>query len=318
MRTTTDMRDAALWDLFHRQHGLARLKQALEVSSKKRIETLIRHGSLIRVEYGILGAAGAPDTPEKEESLGLLVASPRVQLEGVGAALCNLSSALRLDLCDDVPPEIHVMSTRWMPPREGFKFHRTSRMPMNEIIVVDGFPITDGPRTFLDVCATDPWRAKTMYRRGLRRKVFTREQIEDRIDNESRQGRTGLSLARAILGSTDPTAPLARSGLEDVFFDRLIALGYPAPLRNFRIRGTFGWEWEIDLYYPQVRKGFEVSPTDTHGRDEMLILDSRKLFDLKSLGIDIVPVTEATTQNEFDRLAQAFLGPQHQFPRAYH
>ncbi|MBA2725287.1 MAG: hypothetical protein H0U53_04790, partial [Actinobacteria bacterium] len=100
----------------------------------------------------------------------------------------------------------------------------------------------------------------------------------------------------------------AKSQFEDRIFDRIVAFGYPPPQRNVKVAGSYGFDWEVDLYYPMHRKGIEVSPTGTHGV-ESHNKDRRKELDLKVQGVEVVTVTEETGDAELDRALRALLGP---------
>lgn len=313
MKTLDGKFDAehAFWDLLRHQHGVAMVKQGIGLGlTKGKIATMVRKGRLRSVCYGIVAATGAPETPEQKMMIGVLIGRAKTIEKGPSAAVFGPSAAPMWDLTEPEPIEdIHVLVTRTPQPRDGYVFHRTGRLPLDEIVELRGIPVTDQYRTYLDMCRFSPYRAISMLRRGLRRSVIDRKILEERILVESRQGRAGIAAARDALERTDLSAARAKSWLEDHFFDLLIQAGYPPPVRNAKVRGSFGFDWEIDLYYPRSRKGIEVSHSDIHSEPKTILKDARKLLDLRSMGLDIMVATEATTDSEFLDAAVQLLGP---------
>lgn len=301
----------AFLSLLSRQGGVGTIAQAQRLGvSKSQMRTFVRDGFFKRVAYGIVEVAGSPPSEEKRLWTGLMLASARSPDSSPAAALCGPTAAYLHDLSEEASPEIHVISTRRIDNgHDGYVFHRASRLPESEVVLTRGLPVTDPGRTFIDLAAIHPWRSISFLRRGLRKKLFSHEELLERVEMEARQGRAGITAARDALMKTHPDAAKAKSWLEDHFFDLLVNFGYPPPERNVKVRGSYGFDWEIDLYYRHLRKGIEISPSYTHSDVIILNRDRRKENDLRSLGIDIVTVTEETTDSEFRSVLAALLGP---------
>ena len=277
--------EEALWAEMQSHHGLTTVRTALSLDvSRHEIAQLVKRGRLWRPAYGILAATGAPKTREQALVLGVLIASNRSGGAEVTAAVSRPTAGFLWGLMVRDEPTIYVTSTRKISPRKGYRFHLTSRLPNRDIVELHGVKVTDPIRTFLDLCHSNPHAATYLYKRGLRLGLFTPEGVMERIEEESRQGREGLRLARGIVARTDPTATDAKSGGEDRYFNLLVSFGYPPPQRNIKVRGALGVLWEIDLYYAQVRKGFDYSPYDTHMNPTAHTQDGRKDLDLRARG----------------------------------
>jgi hypothetical protein len=306
MRSPSD--DSVAWQLLESQHGVATVRQLLEAGlSRKRIESLVDRRFLKSECYGIVSVSGAPRTDRFHLMFGVLLGAKRDTSGFSSCAIWGPSAAIEHDLIEPRESDIHVISMRRLASKEGFVFRHTSRLEPSEIVKIDNIPFTDPIRTLIDMADLKPFGALSMYRRGLRKKVFTDAEVGERIWQESRQGRSGLVAVRRARAETDPSAAKAKSWLEDSFFDRIVGLGYPPPLRNAKVRGSFGFDWEIDLFYPPG-KGIEVSPSATHGVDNH-VKDRRKELDLKIKGIELVTVTEETTDRELQQALLALLGP---------
>ncbi|MGI8775348.1 MAG: type IV toxin-antitoxin system AbiEi family antitoxin domain-containing protein [Actinomycetota bacterium] len=309
--------EKAWWELLARQFGVGRVGQAKALGvTPSKLKWWVKKGRLKSICNGVVAASGAPETYRRRLMLGVLLGSSRAVDVGVRAAIYGLTAAIQLDLIERPEKDhpIEILSQRRIERRRGYRFVWTSRLPKDEIVVVRGIPTTDAPRTFIDLCHEVPHRAVWAYRRGLRKGLFTPESIRRRLDIESRQGRSGITTARRIVEEASPTAQFAKSALEDRFFEHLVAAGYPPPARNHKEPGSFGFDWEIDLYWPAIKKGFEISPYETHGSLEAHERDGRKTLDLAAKGIYVYPVTYEMSRAEFLRFARGIIGAPSQFP----
>ena len=308
--------EEALWAEMRAHHGLATVRKVLSLKvTRHEIAQLVKRGRLWRPAYGILAATGAPKTREQDLVLGVLIASNRSGGTEVTAAVSGPTAGFLWGLMLRDEPTIHVTSTRKISPRKGYRFHLTSRFPQRDVVELDGVKVTDPIRTFLDLCHSHPHAAIYLYKRGLRLGLFTPETVMERIEEESRQGREGLRLGREIVARTDPSATEAKSGGEDRYFDLLVSFGYPPPQRNVKVRGVLGVLWEIDLYYAQVRKGFDYSPYDTHMNPTAHTQDGRKDLDLRAVGVELMTIPDGISDLEFETYAREILGPPDRFPR---
>lgn len=292
----------ALFNLFQKQHSAAAIPQALGLGvARHRLDRMVRSGYLRRVTYGIVAPNGTSPTWEHRAMVGVLRCGYGTLDGRILAALFGRTAAA-LHGWEDKPTEIDVTTTRRVDPSEGYRFHRTSRLPGNEIVLVEGIPVTDPARTLLDVCDVAPHRARTLFYRAIRRGSLTPEELSRRCELEARRGRGGIALARKIVGDCAPGAEKAKSAREDEVYGWLVEDGLPAPERNFKICSSFGWDWEIDLFYPGKQHGIEVSPYWHHSDVTTYERDNLKTNDLASMGIGITKVTDETTREQLLRL----------------
>lgn len=293
-------------------HGPIRTKRALEIGmTPSAIKNAVRNHRLRRLSTGVLAAAGAPETRMFKISYGIQLAGAPQDSERITSAACYLTAAEMLGIWFEKDPkaQVHVLSTRYVPNRTGYRFHRTARLPEEEITQVENLHCTDAVRTFLDVCCHAPRLAPWIYHQGLRKARFERVDVQERIGSESRRGRGGLVTARQICDMTDPSIRRTRSAREVEVFDWIKSAGLKPPARNVRIPSSFGWDWEIDLYYHDARIGVEVSPYDMHGGPETFHKDRLKEADLQVQGIRLITVTDETDPGLFVHQLRALLGP---------
>jgi hypothetical protein len=274
---------------------------------------MVEHEWLEPVYYGVLRMTSSPRSFEQDVMIGVLLGAAHGNRE-LRSGASGLTAAVLLDLMEPRSNFIHILTSRKLQHRDAYRFHWTTRLPPGELTQACGVPCTDAERTLLDLCDIAPPLARWAYRRGLRKELFTEESVAERIMLEARRGRGGIVMARELLAETSPSADRARSALEDVHHDYLVRAGYPAPLRNVSFPSSFGHGWEIDLYYPSVKQGFEVSPYDTHSSPEVYARDGRKELDLARLGIKLWRITEELTYPEFISFVRPILGPPGSFP----
>lgn len=292
-------------------HGPIRSKRTLELGmTPSMLRSAVRNHRLRRLSTGVLAAAGAPETRMFKISYGIQLAGAPKDGERITSAACFLTAAEMLGIWFEKDPQatIHVLSTRFVPNRAGYRFHRTARLPDEEITQVEGLPCTDAVRTFLDVCCHAPRIAPWVYHQGLRKRLLDAVLVQERIDSESRRGRGGLVVARQICEMTDPSIRRTRSAREVEVFGWIKDAGPDLPARNVRMPSSFGWDWEIDLYYPEDRLGVEVSPYDIHGGPTTFHKDRLKEADLQLQGIRLVTVSDETDPGLFIHQLRVLLG----------
>jgi hypothetical protein len=293
-------REVRFFDLLRAQKGLGRLHQSDALGiPRSRVVQMKRDGRLRTMSHGVVAAAGAPENDAFKEMLGVMLAGFGSKA-GTPAAIADVSAAINHGMADGPADAIHVVTTRRMEPRSGYVFHRTSRLPHEELVMIDGIPVTDPLRTWLDMCDSSPWRAKSVFYRGVRGHLFTPASALERIEGESRQGRGGLVIARDIAENATPGAEKARSRKEEDVFNWILEAGLPLPERNVYIPSSFGYDWEIDLLYRKERRiAIEVSLHGIHGDPAVYAKDIRKHDDLRDQGYKVIVVTDETTRSGF-------------------
>lgn len=299
-----------LFDLLARQNGVGRTHQAQAMGvSNDRLKQMRRDGRLRGRGYGIVVAAGAPETEAFRRMLGVLIAGHGSKA-GTIAGIADLTAAVSHNMADGPAEPIHVVTTRRIQPRPGFIFHFTSRLPLDEILLIDGVPTTDPLRTWLDICDSTPWRGKSVFYRGLRNHLYTVDDAVSRIAKESRQGRGGLVVAREMAENATPGADRARSRKEEEVFNWILEEGLPLPERNVYVPSSFGYDWEIDLAYREGRPiAIEISLHGIHGDPAIYAKDVRKREDLERQGYKVLVVTDETTRSEFLKQLRRYLPP---------
>lgn len=175
-----------------------------------------------------------PDLRARAEALRLVLPD---------AVPCSRSSALLLNLPVDDDGLLHVARSRRAPrsERPAVKVHRTP-VEVDERHDLDGLPVADGPRTFVDLASMLSLEALVAVGDVVARR-WDEPALRRAVDRRS--GRPGLPLARRALRLVD-----AKSGspAETRARLRLHAAGFPALRHGVVVRDAAGgWLAEPDL-----------------------------------------------------------------------
>jgi hypothetical protein len=172
----------------------------------------------------------------------------RTRVEAVRLVLpdavpCSLTSALLLDLPVDDDGCLHLARSTRAPrsERPGVRVHRTP-VEHDERHDLDGLPVADGPRTFVDLAARLPLEALVAVGDVVVRR-WDAASVAAAVDRRPR--RPGLPLARRALPLLDPRAG---SPAETRARLRLHAAGFTALRHGVVVRDEGGgWLAEPDL-----------------------------------------------------------------------
>lgn len=189
------------------------------------------------------------------------------------------------------------------PPRGCVLLRRHSiSIPDEEIIAVNGLPVTTLLRTALD-CACDLPAGKAIVTvdaavraackppfHGHDNSSWHRWQlIQTELQNMLSQhtGRRGIVKAREVIRIADP---LSESPGESVVRWLVAALGLPLPQAQQEVFAR-GNVYYLDLGWPQYRRAIEFDGFGKYGTGETLHSEKRRQEDIHSLGIDFLRLT---------------------------
>lgn len=281
--------DEAIAALASRQQGIAGRRQLLDLAvSSRAIEHRLRVGRL-RPHYAGVYAVGHEALPYAARTLAAVMSvAPE-------AAASGLTAAALWRIADPPHGPIHVVATEGRRPRRGVAICR-STLPVADVRIVDGIPVTSVPRTLLDLSARI---TEGELRRLVKQAEFTRltdgaalEAILDRYPR--RRGRGGL--ARIVRGYL-LDAGMTRSELEDRFLAFCAKRGLQLPETNvvLEIRGDCMWR--------EARLIVELDGHRAHGTDQAFHDDRARDRALIAAGWSPMRVTWTQLHGEADTLA---------------
>jgi very-short-patch-repair endonuclease len=242
-------------------------RQLREVGlSERAIGGRVARGQLRRLHRGVY-AVGHRALKRDGRLLAAVLAC------GPGAALSHRSAGYLWGLLPAPPSLPEVSRPGSHRKRDGLVIHR-SALAEDEVVVVDGIPVTSPFRTIFDLAGTLP----TM--RHLERAMNEAEvrQLRDRVSLpillERYPRRRGSAWVRALLASREPGG-ITRNDFEELFAAFLDQYRLPRPRFNatLALRGRF---FEPDCMWAEQRLVVELDGRATHGTDRAFERDRQR------------------------------------------
>jgi hypothetical protein len=289
MRNQPLPRGQSLAALAARQHGIVSFWDLAGLGySKFTVARAVREGRLHRLHRGVY-AVGHTDLSPRGKCLAAVKGC------GEGALLSHFSAAWLWGLMPTRPLPIHVTTPIPRRARLGLVIHRSRTFIEEDGAEVDGIPVTSVARTALDLAAR-------VRRRSVKRLLQRTEELAlfDLPDFESilarNKGHRGMKPLRREIAIYKPP-PFTRSGLEERFFELVLASGLPRPATNYVEVG-----YELDVYWPELRFAVELEVYETHGSRLSFEEDPVRHEELKLAGVEMICVTGPRLYREPDRV----------------
>lgn len=274
------------------QHGLVTARQLHELGlTPSAIKHAQAAGRLCAVRRGVFAVDGLPASPWQPLRAAIL-AVDGVASHKAAAALHRFPGvqpgAVELTVFGAVAPRLH-----------GARTHRGYVLYADDVVVVEGMPVTSAARTLLDLAGrTDV--STGLLRRMVDdcaiRRLCTADDVLTCIERaDARRGRRRL---RSLLDARVE----ADSHLEARWLRRLRRAGFPSPIVGYQL--VVGRRvLVLDIAWPEHRVGIEVDGWAPHGT--RTAFDRDRLRDLATVraGWTILRVTARTPPTElFDTL----------------
>lgn len=237
--------------------------------SGRTLDRRVATSRLIHIAPGILALPGVT----LSES-GLL----RAAVAGIGAVVSH-HSAVRLHglgLRDDTTVSVTV------PIRRSNRFdsvvvHESTDLEASEATFIDGHPVTDPPRTIIDM-------ATILSRRHLgdlvdecvRNKLTTYDLIGVRLEHLARRGKPGVVKLRNVLEARHELPAETDSVLEMKVIRVLRSGGLPMPSTQFKPPWLRQSNGRVDLAYVEKRVIVEADSRRWHNSPEAFQLDRQR------------------------------------------
>lgn len=203
---------------------------------------------------------------------------------GHGAVLSHASAAYFWQLLPYPAQtrDVHVtLPGRKRRPRPGLVIH-SPPLPRAEYCIRDGIPVTQVPRTLLDLATHAPrHELESAVNEAYAHRHCSRPQLEAAITRHP--GRAGTVALAAAVG-----VKVTRSDPERRLLRAVLASGLPAPETNTRIGGL-----EVDMLWRDAGLVVEVDAWSTHGSKTAFEADRRRDERLAGIGISVLRVTAA-------------------------
>lgn len=229
-------RDALLWDLARRQHGVVSRAQLLEFGLvSAAIEHRLATGRLHRLWRGVY-AVGRPDVGEKGRWMAAVLSC------GSEALLCHGSAAALWGLIRTPAGIDVVVPEGTYRRRPGIRVHRRTDLRPECRSEVAGIPVTDPVSTLVDLASSRPdWQVEHAINDADRLDLVDPDTLRAAV--ELLPSRPGMARMRRLLGCD----ALSDSGLERKFLAIVHAVGLPAPQTQAWASG-----YRVDFYWPEL------------------------------------------------------------------
>jgi very-short-patch-repair endonuclease len=244
---------AALAD---RQHGVVARSQLIRLGFEEgAIARRVGAGRLHEVQRGVYAVGRRKISREGRWMAAVLASGPE-------AVLSHWSAAALWMIRPNSRTTIDVTCPRKSRSWNGIRRHHKA-LPVDEVTVEEGIPVTIVPRTILDLAATEPLdTVKALLREMEYRELWGALSLRDLIDRYP--GRRGIRKVKAALeGVKDEPTGERKSPLEERFAPFLRHHHLPLPRFNDPIAvGTK--TFQVDCHWPSLRQIVELDGWQSH------------------------------------------------------
>lgn len=237
-------------------------------------------------------------SPRIRPGAGALAAA--VLAAGPDAVLARRSAGAHLAIRPNASPRIEVIVPRSLQRRARIvPIH--SRLPADEVRIVDGIPVTTPPRTVLDLAGVLPAHdVEQAMERVEALRLWDPLSLGDLLARYP--GRRGTRTLRAILAAEQLGRGVTREELEAAFRAFLSELTLPRPEINVPL--TVGDDSFVpDFLWWEQRVIVELDGFDTHGTRRAFERDRRRDRRLQVAGWRTIRVTWRHLHEEREELA---------------
>lgn len=274
------------------QHGRVTRRQLRELGVAARTtQRRITDGVWAAHAGGVIDLGTHANSWEQDVTTALLAAGA-----DHGRAWASHLTAARLHRLLDIdrPQQLEVIVRVPDRPRSGpAKVHRVRALAVDEVTVVDGFPVTSVARTLLDLAATlGTERMEPLLWDACRRAPDSAVQLARFAERSPRH--RGRSTARRLLEGLHPQIAEAASPLEVYGLLALRDPSLPQPQLQYRVRDHHGRIIKrVDAAWPDARIAIEFDGVAYHGSAGQRARDRQQRERLRAIGWVVLEVTAA-------------------------
>ena len=240
-------RERLLASVARDQRGIITLNQAVASGlSGRAIRDRVRRGVWERIHPKVFGFAGSEDGWHRQV-LAAVLSAPEP------AAASHRTASYLWGLTSHRPEIIEVSARRHQRVhRQPFTVHESKDLLEDDIVKMDGIPVTTAVRTVVDLGASAPSRfVEGCLDAGVRMNLFSIWDVRCFIARVGRPGRTGVGTIRPLVEERLVWDTITESNLEDLF--RAIVGSSPFPMPDpqyklFELTGEF--IGRFDFAYP--------------------------------------------------------------------
>jgi very-short-patch-repair endonuclease len=278
-------------------HGLIQRERVLEYLRPRQLKRRLRDGVLVKALPRVYRWLGAPQT-WLQSLEGLLLWDQRLVFSHRTAAALH-----GFELFKEGPLE--VITTKKIRKPDGVTVHRAKVVPRSDRTEVDDLPVTNVPRTLIDLMASTDWyTVKTTIDQALREKKTTLEELQAAARRAKR--RPGVIEFRALLREFSGEGGPTDSELEDLCLDLIQDAGLPRPKVQKRVVAG-GKRRRLDLLYEEFGVVIEADGYASHSGIEIFEDDRQRNNSLVAANIRVLHWTwQAINDRPEDLIAELY------------
>lgn len=288
-------RDAGIWPLAGRQHGLVTRGQLVEMGfTRSAIAHAVHTRRLWRVHRGVFAVGRRELTRE-----GVWLAA--VMACGSDAVLSHLAAASLWGLRDVPPlrPEVSVPSDAGRPGPYGIDLHRAGTLRHRHTTRKAGVPVTTLQRTLADIAAMlDEKQLKSAVRQAERLHRLDLAQVRATLDEFPRASYRHTRLRR-LLDAYVPRSGMTESVLEARFLDMCFKEGFPMPETQVPVGA-----YRADFLWPDLHLVVEVDGRASHDGFVAFRDDRARDRAMDAAGLDVLRFTSNEVLDQPDLVAR--------------
>jgi very-short-patch-repair endonuclease len=267
------------------QHAAVSRRQLLDAGVPAHvIKHRVRTGGLITVHPGAYRLPGSRVTWHQRITAATLAAGP--------GAVASHRAAAFLHGLEGIEPRLEVSVPRGRAPApSGIVVHRID-LARSDTEVRDGILRTRPPATILGLAAVVPIVALEMaLDDGLLRGLVSCDQLQRRLDADSRRGRPGVAALAELLAVRAGAVRWTQSEFERRLLVLIASAGIALPVPQFEVVLPDGSRVFLDFAWPEDRVALEAQSYRHHAGRIAWSRDQTRLAVLASIGWRVVPVT---------------------------
>ncbi len=245
-------------------HGIFTRSEARRIGvSNRTINSRARDGRYERIRPGVYAIVGAPTT-QLQQMVGAVASFPAL------AAISHQSAAELWGLTQRGFRTIEVVTTRWDRVHRGdITVHESLDLVTEDVVEHLGVPVTTPVRTVVDLGASNRWIVEHALETGIRRSLFTLDDVEAFVARVARRGRRGVGVIRPLLEARRRWDHVTESALEDEFRKLLAEMGLPPVQSQYVVRDEADrFVCRADFAYPHACVLIELD-SEAHHLDRM-------------------------------------------------
>jgi CBS domain-containing protein len=246
------------------QHGVVSRRDMIDIGvPASTVTSAVRSGRFATPQPGIYVVVGSPETQLQRLMIAVL-SLPAL------AAVSHDSAAELWSLAHRGIRRIHVVTTRWdRVGRPGVAVHESLDLIPSDVVVHRGVPVTTAQRTVVDLGASNKWIVESALEEGIRRGLFTLQDVEQVVERVGRKGRRGVGVIRPLIDARREWDTASESALEDMFLKVVAELELPAPRAQYVVRSASDvFVCRADFAYPRHRILIELD-SEAHHMDRL-------------------------------------------------